>query len=130
MKIIYVCNITKYYLYFSRSFFQSVCVLGYCLLPIVIALIVCRIILMFEQTNFLFAIRFAISMSSFLWATYGKLYSHQHESFFKWFLYFTFILASDVFLGDSQPQGKKALAVYPIFLFYFIMSWLVLSHTV
>jgi len=40
------------------------------------------------------------------------------------------ILASVVFLGDSQPQGKKALAVYPIFLFYFIMSWLVLSHTV
>lgn len=90
------------------SFFQSVCVLGYCLLPIVIALILCRFILIFEQTNFLFFIRFAISIGSFLWATY----------------------ASVVFLGDSQPQGKKALAVYPIFLFYFIMSWLVLSHTV
>ncbi|VVC40013.1 Yip1 domain [Cinara cedri] len=90
------------------SFFQSVCVLGYCLLPIVLALITCRLILIFHQTNFLFFIRFAISIGSFLWATY----------------------ASVVFLGDSQPQGKKALAVYPIFLFYFIMSWLVLSHTV
>ncbi|XP_050440285.1 protein YIPF6 [Adelges cooleyi] len=90
------------------SFFQSVCVLGYCLLPIVMALIACRFILMFQQTNFLFFIRFAISIAAFLWSTY----------------------ASIVFLGDSQPQGKKALAVYPIFLFYFIMSWLVLSHTV
>lgn len=34
-----------------------------------------------------------------------------------------------VFLGDSQPVGRKALAVYPIFLFYFVISWLVISHT-
>lgn len=34
-----------------------------------------------------------------------------------------------VFLGESQPAGKKALAVYPIFLFYFVISWMVLSHT-
>jgi hypothetical protein len=61
------------YIFIFRSFFQSVCVLGYCLLPIVIALIVCRFILIFEQTNFLFFIRFAISIGSFLWATYGKL---------------------------------------------------------
>jgi len=40
-----------------------------------------------------------------------------------------FFLASMVFLGDSQPPGRKALAVYPMFLFYFIISWLVISHT-
>lgn len=39
------------------------------------------------------------------------------------------ILASMAFLGDSQPTGRKALAVYPIFLFYFVISWLVISHT-
>ncbi|KAF2893169.1 hypothetical protein ILUMI_13004 [Ignelater luminosus] len=89
------------------SFFQSVCVLGYCLLPTAIALILCRIILIAEQTDFLFFLRFFVSMTGFAWATY----------------------ASMVFLGDSQKPGRKGLAVYPIFLFYFIISWLVISHT-
>lgn len=89
------------------SFFQSVCVLGYCLLPTAIALILCRIILIAQQTTLLFILRFIITMIGFLWATY----------------------ASMVFLGDSQPTGRKALAVYPIFLFYFVISWLVISHT-
>lgn len=89
------------------SFFQSVCVLGYCLLPTVIALILCRIILIAEQSTFLFALRFIITMIGFIWATY----------------------ASIAFLGDSQPVGRKVLAVYPFFLFYFVISWLVISHT-
>lgn len=89
------------------SFFQSVCVLGYCLLPTAIALILCRIILIAQQSTLLFILRFVITMIGFLWATY----------------------ASMAFLGDSQPAGRKALAVYPIFLFYFVISWLVISHT-
>lgn len=89
------------------SFFQSVCVLGYCLLPTTLALIVCRFILLAEQTNILFFLRFTVSMIGFTWATY----------------------ASMVFLGDSQKPNRKALAVYPICLFYFIISWLVISHT-
>lgn len=40
-----------------------------------------------------------------------------------------FFSAATKFLGDSQPEGKKALAVYPICLFYFILSWLVVSHS-
>ncbi|XP_011315557.1 protein YIPF6 [Fopius arisanus] len=89
------------------SFFQSVCVLGYCLLPIAIALIVCRIILMMEQNSYLFFLRFVVTIIGFAWATY----------------------ASMAFLGESQPAGRKVLAVYPIFLFYFVISWLVISHT-
>lgn len=90
------------------SFFQSVCILGYCLLPTAIALILCRVILMVEQTPKLFILRFTITIIGFFWATY----------------------ASMAFLGDSQPAGRKGLAVYPIFLFYFVISWLVISHTV
>lgn len=88
------------------SFFQSVCVLGYCLLPTAIALILCRIVLIAERNVYLFIVRLIISMTGFGWATY----------------------ASMAFLGDSQPEGRKALAVYPIFLFYFVISWLVISH--
>ncbi|XP_057670900.1 protein YIPF6 [Diorhabda carinulata] len=89
------------------SFFQSVCVLGYCLLPTAIALIICRVILLANQSVVLFFIRFVVSMMGFLWATY----------------------ASMIFLGDSQKPNRKLLAVYPIGLFYFIISWLVISKT-
>ncbi|VEN59180.1 unnamed protein product, partial [Callosobruchus maculatus] len=89
------------------SFFQSVCVLGYCLLPTTISLVVCRILLLLNQTNLLFFMRFAVSMIGFIWATY----------------------ASMIFLGDSQKPNRKMLALYPIGLFYFIISWLVISHT-
>lgn len=89
------------------SFFQSVCVLGYCLFPVALALVICRIILFSTQNTFLFFLRFVISMIGFMWATF----------------------AATKFLGDSQPEGKKALAVYPICLFYFILSWLVVSHS-
>ncbi|KAF7996354.1 hypothetical protein HCN44_001986 [Aphidius gifuensis] len=88
------------------SFFQSVCVLGYCLLPTTIALIVCRIILFFSQGTILFILRFIVTSIGFAWATY----------------------ASMIFLGESQPPERKALAVYPIFLFYIVISWLIISH--
>ncbi|XP_046663753.1 protein YIPF6 isoform X2 [Homalodisca vitripennis] len=65
------------------SFFQSVCVLGYCLLPTAIALLVCRFILLFQQDNILFTLRFFVTMLGFAWATF----------------------ASTLFLGDSQPVG-------------------------
>lgn len=89
------------------SFFQSLCVLGYCLLPNAVALIVCKIILIAEPTTVLFIVRLVITLVGFAWSTY----------------------ASIIFLGDSQPVGRKALAVYPIFLFYAFISWLVISHT-
>ncbi|KAL7032326.1 hypothetical protein ACKWTF_007289 [Chironomus riparius] len=90
------------------SFFQSVCVLGYCLTPLALSLICCKIILiLFTQTGFFFFLRIVISMLGFLWATY----------------------ASVMFMGDSQPPKRKALVIYPMFLFYFVISWLVASHT-
>ncbi|CAH0391169.1 unnamed protein product [Bemisia tabaci] len=91
------------------SFLQSVCILGYCLLPLAIALIACRcLVFLFSPSTFLFFTSLCISMSGFLWATYASL----------------------LFLGNSQPDGKKALAVYPIFLFYFVIAWLVLASNV
>lgn len=37
--------------------------------------------------------------------------------------------ASTAFLADSQPPNRKALVVYPIFLFYFVISWMILTFT-
>ena len=46
-------------------------------------------------------------LSGFLWATY----------------------ASMQFLGDCQPARRKALAAYPMALFYFLIGWMVISHS-
>jgi len=92
----------------SISFFQSVCVLGYCLLPLSMALLICRVILMASaQSTVLFIIRCTSVLAGFVWAAY----------------------ASMQFLGDCQPPRRKALAAYPMFLFYFLIGWMVISHS-
>merc|ERR1719470_240595 len=91
----------------SISFFQSVCVLGYCLLPLSLSLVLCRVVLLAAQTRFLLAIRSIIVLAGFLWSTF----------------------ASMQFLGDCNPPSRKALAVYPMFLFYLVVGWMVISHS-
>ncbi|CDH57889.1 yip1-domain-containing protein [Lichtheimia corymbifera JMRC:FSU:9682] len=81
------------------SFFQSVCVIGYCLFPLVAAAVVAIFV-------DLIWVRLPISIVSFLWSTY----------------------ASVGFLSESEVhlRNRRALAVYPLCLFYFIIAWLVL----
>lgn len=73
------------------------------------ALLACKVILFVAstQTKLWFTLRLLTTMGGFTWATY----------------------AAFIFLGDSQPKNRKPLAVYPIFLFYFVISWLVISHS-
>ncbi|TMW49999.1 hypothetical protein DOY81_004916 [Sarcophaga bullata] len=59
-----------------------------------------------SQSKLLFFLRLLTTAIGFSWATY----------------------ASFIFLGNSQPPNRKPLAVYPIFLFFFIISWLVISN--
>ena len=40
-----------------------------------------------------------------------------------------FFLASTGFLADYLPSDRKALAIYPILLFYFAISCLILAQT-
>ena len=39
------------------------------------------------------------------------------------------VAASTAFLTESQPERRKALALYPIVFFYFVISWLIISST-
>lgn len=128
-----------------RSFFQSVCVLGYCLAPVAGALVVCKILLLVEQTRIVFFMRLLATLCGFLWASFGKRTRRKSTNiqtkwldihiggcveaftFCKW--NFSSIAAAWIFLGDSQPANRKPLAVYPICFFYFILSWLVVSHS-
>lgn len=129
------CNLIFLFLFISvsnRSFFQSVCVLGYCLAPVAGALIVCKVLLIAEQTKFVFFLRLVSTLVGFLWASYGKESPAANFQFLQikliW-IFYDFISAAYVFLGDSQPPNRKPLAVYPIVFFYFILSWLVISHS-
>ncbi|XP_042336474.1 protein YIPF6 [Sceloporus undulatus] len=89
------------------SFFQSLCVLGYCILPLTVALFVCRLVLIASAGTAGFIVRLLVVTAMFGWST----------------------LASTAFLADSQPPNRKALVVYPIFLFYFVISWMILTFT-
>jgi len=92
----------------SISFLQSVCVLGYCVLPLAVGLVLCSVLrAAFSSAGLaLFIVRCLIVLGTFVWSTF----------------------ASTAFLADSQPARRKPLAVYPIFLFYFFIGWLILSQ--
>ncbi|MEQ2248612.1 Yip1 member 6 [Ilyodon furcidens] len=89
------------------SFFQSLCVLGYCIMPLTMALVVCRIVLLSGSGTVSFAVRLTVVTASFGWSTF----------------------ASTAFLADSQLSNRKALVIYPVFLFYFVIGWMILTFS-
>jgi hypothetical protein len=85
------------------SFFQSVCTLGYCLTPLAIALILANLM----KFSGLFSKIFKVLLcgSSLGWSVWAVL----------------------GFLNEYLPKDRKELAVYPIFLFYSVISGLILT---
>nr|CAB3267828.1 protein YIPF6-like [Phallusia mammillata] len=108
------------------SFFQSVCVLGYCILPLVVAMIICWFLVkIFEQSIVFVVIRIILVAAAYGWSIFGPcLITH-----LQCMIPITVVTASVAFLGDSQPKGRKALAVFPICLFYFILAWMVVTYS-
>ncbi|KAL0572201.1 hypothetical protein V5O48_009756 [Marasmius crinis-equi] len=80
------------------SFFQGLCVLGYCIAPLdIAALVACFVRVIY--------VRAPIALVSYAWC----------------------IWASVNFLDGTQiPQQRILLAVYPLLLFYFILAWMIL----
>jgi len=101
--------------YSFSSFFQSVCVLGYCVFPILLA---ATVILVVEWViDLLFIINMAICGVALFWSVTCK----------KNFFFLELILEAAVgFMQALVPEEKKLLAVYPILLFYLSLSWFVL----
>jgi len=79
------------------SFFQSVCVLGYCIFPLNLASVICLV-----GGHILWRV-FVVAVC-FFWSTGASL----------------------GFMGELVPPNRKALAVYPLFLFYTAIGWLIL----
>mmetsp|Transcript_70029 Transcript_70029/g.205337 ORF Transcript_70029/g.205337 Transcript_70029/m.205337 type:complete len:218 (+) Transcript_70029:36-689(+) len=79
------------------SFFQSVCVLGYCIFPLVIAAFLS---LLFQ----IIWLKLVFVIIGFTWST-G---------------------ASVGFMSELVPEDRKALGVYPVWLFYVSIAWMIL----
>ena len=86
----------------SLSFFQSVCVLGYCVFPLSLASLVINMLSWFNVD--LLVVNILIVFVTFLWST----------------------KASVLFIGQFIREEKKSLAVFPVFFFYTFLSWMIL----
>ena len=82
------------------SLLQSVCVLGYCIFPMIVATLACSFV-----DHILF--RMAVAAACWAWAS----------------------LAARSFIVGSVPQDKRVLAVYPIALFYLTIGWLAMVRS-
>ncbi|GMI26433.1 hypothetical protein TeGR_g1164, partial [Tetraparma gracilis] len=83
------------------SFFQSVCVLGYCVFPIAIAAAVTTLLRAFVHSM---VAELILVITGFLWST----------------------RASVVFIGGFISDERRTLAVFPCMFFYTFLSWMVL----
>merc|ERR1719221_1368367 len=79
------------------SFFQTVCVLGYCIFPLVIAAF-CAMLLKVESLKVAFV---GIGLA---WAA----------------------KASVGFVTELVPEERKLLGLYPVWLFYAAIAWMIL----
>ena len=62
---------------------------------------------------------------SVIWSSLGEYFSIY---FFKRTTLTTMEIATVAFLSQLVPKDRKALAVYPVVLFYIVLGWMVLMH--
>ncbi|VDM17149.1 unnamed protein product [Hydatigera taeniaeformis] len=92
----------------NLSICQTVCVLGYCILPLVTCLVINVVIkLLTSAGTWILLIRLAIVFT-------GLSYS---------------LFSAATFLAPSSKPTRVALVVYPLCLFYFFIGWLVFVNT-
>lgn len=92
----------------SPSIFQLLCVLGYCLVPPcggIILLKAIESVFTLQMHNLLYEKLFVGTLLGFIWPTVSAVR----------------------ILSRYQDQEKRLLAIYPIALFYFIISWFIIS---
>eukprot|EP00188_Purpureofilum_apyrenoidigerum_P004074 Plantae.Rhodophyta-Purpureofilum_apyrenoidigerum.ctg44526.p1 GENE.Plantae.Rhodophyta-Purpureofilum_apyrenoidigerum.ctg44526~~Plantae.Rhodophyta-Purpureofilum_apyrenoidigerum.ctg44526.p1 ORF type:complete len:255 (+),score=39.55 Plantae.Rhodophyta-Purpureofilum_apyrenoidigerum.ctg44526:103-867(+) len=87
------------------SFFQTLCLLGYCIFPLLISTGACFIFNHFLKGALADLLRFVVVVVALFWAVW----------------------ASASFLADARfPTGRKLLALYPVILFYLSLAWMII----
>ncbi len=84
------------------SIFQAVCVMGYCMFPLVLAAMIVAIVAAAGFNHILF--RGLFVLGAFFWSSF----------------------ASVGFMGALVAPPRKLLSVYPVVLFYLVLAWLIL----
>ncbi len=79
------------------GFFQSICLLGYCIFPLDVAAIVCV-----SVKHML--VRWIVVGVAIVWSSW----------------------ASIPFIAGAVPPSRKALAIYPLVLLYVCVGWIAL----
>jgi hypothetical protein len=87
----------------KTSLFQTVCVLGYCFLPLVLAAALGWVLNRFSSGTLNMILKGSAISVALLWST----------------------KASVGFMSELVPEDRKALAVYPVWLLYVAMSWII-----
>jgi len=100
----FVVTINASLLHGKVSFFQGVCVLGYCVFPLCVAALLISFVHPLWKGDIVF--RGVVTLAAFFWSTY----------------------ASYGFLSGMIPPERRLLAVYPIFLFYLVLGWMVVAQ--
>ena len=85
------------------SFFQSVCILGYCVFPLTISAVVCMFF-SFIVSNIFF--KLLVVGVGFVWST----------------------RASVVFMQSVIKEERRLLVVFPVFLFYTFIGWMIVVN--
>eukprot|EP00168_Porphyra_purpurea_P012009 TRINITY_DN3116_c0_g1_i6.p1 TRINITY_DN3116_c0_g1~~TRINITY_DN3116_c0_g1_i6.p1 ORF type:complete len:236 (-),score=76.37 TRINITY_DN3116_c0_g1_i6:142-849(-) len=87
------------------AFFGSVCLLGYCIAPLLVAAGGCALVNATVGGGIAVVVRFALVVTGLAWSVW----------------------ASSSFMADASfPEGRKLLALYPVLLFYLSLAWMVL----
>ena len=81
------------------SFFHSVCLLGYCLFPLNLSAVILAFI-----GNINGFINLIVVLAGFGWSTFSSI----------------------GFMAGLVPASRKALAEYPLLLFYLFLAWFIL----
>ena len=79
------------------SFFQSICLLGYCLFPLNLA----ALLNLFIGSHVHIVVKLIYVSIAFVWSTFSSI----------------------VFVKEMVPEDRKELAMYPVLLFYLFLSW-------
>jgi len=92
----------------TLGFFQSVSILGYCLFPLMIASFLCLIPRLVKWGGTAdTAFRSCVVIVALIWA----------------------MISSIGFFAGVVPEGRKALAMYPVVLFYAVIGWMIVLGT-
>uniref|UniRef100_A0A7S4UT54 Protein YIPF n=1 Tax=Guillardia theta TaxID=55529 RepID=A0A7S4UT54_GUITH len=90
------------------SFFQSICVLGYCVFPLVISALICMTVGWMKcKKTACVLVRFGMTAIGLIWAS----------------------RASVGFLNEVVSPKRAALAAYPVYLFYTAIAWIILIRS-